>query len=340
MKESSGSVTLATFKFLGLSVAVSLKYDAASDAEWSMRNGASSGDAGDVYTGLGCFGRLVETIWQAGSTELVHTTYGRNRVGGVTWQRNVLAPAMTGSPLPPERLQQDNFCWYDGLQQNYQHQRGDLAGTAPNYTGITNLQQTEIRSLDEPTGAPRRKTDQARRVGPKGEAKPNQTGNWLSNDTSSPALTQSRTHNKANEIATISGITAPTFDVSGAQGTVVFELIGDDRSGGLALGGAGGFGAGGGGEFGDLADSHGGQAGEDIAQPGEGIQSVAAAGFDEGVKDRGTFPGFGFADEQPVLFADGGGPYRIFDGVVIDADAAVLHEDLKLGIEVEGVGDG
>jgi hypothetical protein len=66
-----------------------------------------------------------------GSTELVHTTYGRNRVGGVTWQRNVLAYAMTGSPLPPERLQQANFYWYDGLQQNYQHQRGDLAGTAP-----------------------------------------------------------------------------------------------------------------------------------------------------------------------------------------------------------------
>jgi hypothetical protein len=160
-----------------------------------MRNGASSGDAGDVYTGLDRFGRLVETIWQAGSTELVHTTYGRNRVGGVTWQRNVLAHAMTGSPLPPERLQQDNFYWYDGLQQNYQHQRGDLAGTAPNYTGITNIQQTEIRSFDE-------------------------TGNWLSNYTSSPALTQSRSHNKANEIATISGITAPTFDGVGNMKTM------------------------------------------------------------------------------------------------------------------------
>jgi RHS repeat-associated protein len=195
VKESSGSVTLATFKFLGKGRPVSLKYDAASNAEWTMRNGASSGDAGDVYTGLDRFGRLVETIWQAGSTELVHTTYGRHRVGGVTWQRNVLAHAMTGSPLPPERLQQDNFYWYDGLQQNYQHQRGDLAGTAPNYTGITNLQQTEIRSFDE-------------------------TGNWLSNYTSSPALTQSRTHNKANEIATISGITAPTFDGTGNMKTM------------------------------------------------------------------------------------------------------------------------
>jgi RHS repeat-associated protein len=147
-----------------------------------------------VYTGLDRFGRLVETIWQAGSTELVHTTYGRNRVGGVTWQRNVLAHAMTGSPLPPERLQQDNFYWYDGLQQNYQHQRGDLAGTAPNYTGITNLQQTEVFSFD-------------------------QTGNWLTDYSSSPALTQSRTHNKANEIATLSGpsgvVTPPSYDALG-----------------------------------------------------------------------------------------------------------------------------
>jgi RHS repeat-associated protein len=162
--------------------------------EYQEHDGASSGDAGDVYTGLDRFGRLVETIWQAGSTELVHTTYGRNRVGGVTWQRNVLAHAMTGSPLPPERLQQDNFYWYDGLQQNYQHQRGDLAGTAPNYTGITNLQQTEVFSFD-------------------------QTGNWLTDYSSSPALTQSRTHNKANEIATLSGpsgvVTPPSYDALG-----------------------------------------------------------------------------------------------------------------------------
>ena len=39
------------------------------------------------------------------------------------------------------------------------------------------------------------------------------------------------------------------------------------------------------------------QTGEEIAQPDDGIQPVAAVGFDEGIKDRGAFPGFGLADE-------------------------------------------
>ena len=55
---------------------------------------------------------------------------------------------------------------------------------------------------------------------------------------------------------------------------------------------------------------------------------MAAAGFDARVKERGAFPGLGFADEPPVLFADGGGPDRLFDGVVIDADAAILYGKL------------
>ena len=192
VKESSS--TLASFKYLGLGTLTNLKYDAGSATELTMQNGGG-GDAGDIYTGLDRFGRLVETIWKTGSVEKVHTTYGRNRVGGVTWKRDDLAHAM--SPITAENTRQDNFYWYDGLQQNYQHQRGDLAGTAPNYTGITNLQQTEVRSFDE-------------------------TGNWLSDYTTSPALSQNRTHNKANEIATISapaGVTT-AFDANGNMTTM------------------------------------------------------------------------------------------------------------------------
>ena len=190
VKESAS--TLASFKYLGLGILTNLKYDAASATELTMQNGGS-GDAGDIYTGLDRFGRLVETIWKTGGTEKVHTTYGRNRVGGVTWKRDVLAHAM--SPITAENTRQDNFYWYDGLQQNYQHQRGDLAGTAPNYTGITNLQQTEVRSFDE-------------------------TGNWLSDYTSSPSLSQSRAHNKANEITDLTGPAGVVDPVHSAVGNM------------------------------------------------------------------------------------------------------------------------
>jgi RHS repeat-associated protein len=192
VKESAS--TLAAFKYLGLGTLINLKYDAASDTELTMQNG-DSGDAGDIYTGLDRFGRLVETLWKTGNVEKIHTTYGRNRVGGVTWKQNVLAHEI--DPPTVENTRQDQFYWYDGLQQVYQHQRGDLAGTAPNYTGITNLQQTEVFSFDE-------------------------TGNWLSDYTTSPALSQTRTHNKANEIVTITapaGVTT-AFDADGNMTTM------------------------------------------------------------------------------------------------------------------------
>jgi YD repeat-containing protein len=171
---------------------VNLKYDAASNAEFTAVNG-STGDAGDIYTGLDRFGRLVETIWKAGSTDLVHTSYGRNRVSGVTWKRDILAHALSVAT-------EDHFYLYDGLQQNYQHDRGDLTPSSPPYTGILpgTRQQQEIRSFDE-------------------------TGNWLTNHTASPTLTQARTHSKGNEIASLtgpSGVVAPAYDAVGNMTTM------------------------------------------------------------------------------------------------------------------------
>lgn len=47
-----------------------------------------------------------------------------------------------------------------------------------------------------------------------------------------------------------------------------------------------------------------GQAGEDVAQVGLGVDAPAAATFDQCVDDRAALPGVGVADEQPVLLAD------------------------------------
>ena len=68
-----------------------------------------------------------------------------------------------------------------------------------------------------------------------------------------------------------------------------------------------------------------GQPGEDMAQIGIGIDSTTAAAFDDSVEDGAAFSGFGFTDEQPILFAEGGGANGVFDQVLVDLDAAVVE---------------
>lgn len=185
------ATVVASMRYLGLSTSIGLKYDAASNAELTYENG-STGDAGDKYTGLDRFGRLVETIWKKGSTDLVHSKYGRNRMSGIDWRRDLL------STVTPN----DNYYWYDGLQQVTRHDRGNLTPpSGPPYTGInpTTRAQQEDFAFDE-------------------------TGNWLRYSTTSPALSQYRTHNAANEITTLYsgppfGLT-PSYDPVGNMKTL------------------------------------------------------------------------------------------------------------------------
>jgi RHS repeat-associated protein len=180
-----GSSTLASMKYLGLGTPVELKYDSAGGALWTMKNATT----GDIYTGLDRFGRLAETIWKTSSAELVHTKYGRNRVGGVVWQRNALAHSMS-----PEVKTQDHFYAYDALQQVKLHQRGNLwPPSGPPYTGVADLQQQEDFVFDE-------------------------TGNWLQYVSNAPTLDQHRTHDKANQITSLShpvGVVQPAYDPVG-----------------------------------------------------------------------------------------------------------------------------
>ncbi len=79
---------------------------------------------------------------------------------------------------------------------------------------------------------------------------------------------------------------------------------------------------------------------EDVAEVGVGIDPAAAAAFDEGVEDGAARAGFGGANEEPVLFADGGGADGVFDEVVVDLDAAVAEIDGEDGPLAGGVVDG
>lgn len=191
-----GSTVVASMRYLGLGVQIGLKYDGVTyySPELSYQNG-STGDAGDKYTGLDRFGRLVETIWEdSGATKLVHSKYGRNRSGGVVWRRDDKAHSLSV-------ISQDDYYWYDGLQQVTRHDRGDLTpGSGPPYTGIdpATRQQKEDFTYDE-------------------------TGNWPGYQSSSPALTQTRTHNKGNEITGItnpSSVVQPVYDGNGNMTTM------------------------------------------------------------------------------------------------------------------------
>ena len=183
-----GGSPLCSYAYLGLGVFVNVTYNAASSLELTAETGGT-GDAGDQYTALDRFGRLVETLWQtSGSAALVHSKYGRNQVGGIVWRQDLEAAALSVTT-------QDNYCWYDGLQQVTAHQQGQLNGTYPNYTGIVGPpQQQEDFGYDA-------------------------TGNWATSDTLSPANTQSRTHSKANEITGITttpgGSITPAYSAAG-----------------------------------------------------------------------------------------------------------------------------
>jgi hypothetical protein len=85
-----------------------------------------------------------------------------------------------------------------------------------------------------------------------------------------------------------------------------------------------GFGPGGGKKVGDLAVGHRWQAGEGVAQVGEGVDGVATAAFDDGVKHCRPLASLAVADEEPVFLANGGGADGVFDRVVVDLHAPVL----------------
>ncbi len=53
-----------------------------------------------------------------------------------------------------------------------------------------------------------------------------------------------------------------------------------------------------------------------------------------------ALPGFGFADEQPVLFVDGRWPEVVLDGVVVDLDATIFEIRGEHGPHRQRVVDG
>ena len=61
-----------------------------------------------------------------------------------------------------------------------------------------------------------------------------------------------------------------------------------------------------------------GQTSEHVTQVGEGVEATAAATLDDGVEDGAALAGVVGPEEEPVLFAEGGGADGVFDQIVVD----------------------
>jgi RHS repeat-associated protein len=181
---ASSTTVVASMRYLGLGTLVGLNYDGASNLNLTYQNGGT-GTAGDKYTGLDRFGRIVETIWIKGTGDVVQGVYGRNRSSGIDWRRDDEASST---------IAMDAYYEYDGLQQVTVWKRGNLSPSGgPPYTGVTSQKQGEDFTYD-------------------------QTGNWLGDVSDNPNFTQSRTHDVKNQITSITGPTGviqPDYDNAG-----------------------------------------------------------------------------------------------------------------------------
>src|SRR4051812_19370835 len=68
------------------------------------------------------------------------------------------------------------------------------------------------------------------------------------------------------------------------------------------------------------------QAGEHVAEGGVRFNPTAAATLDDGVNDCAALTGVGFADEQPVLFSEGGGANGVLDEIIVQFNATSLRK--------------
>ncbi|MFM8932696.1 MAG: RHS repeat domain-containing protein, partial [Gemmataceae bacterium] len=145
------------------------------DLSYIKLSTGSTGDAGDQYTGLDRFGRVVDQRWINGSgTDLDRYQYGYDRDGNRLYKDNRVLSSLS------------EVYTYDSLNQIASYKLGTLNTGKTDITGSpTNSQSWDYDAV----------------------------GNWDSVTTNS--ATQTRTVNKQNEITSVSGATTPTYDSNG-----------------------------------------------------------------------------------------------------------------------------
>jgi RHS repeat-associated protein len=140
--------------------------------------GTGPGDAGDRYVGLDRFGRVVDQRWTDGAGSVDRFQYGYDRNGSRLWKDT--SSSQFGSIAFSELYA------YDGLNQIASFDRGTLNSTKTAIAGTpSRTQDWDFDGL----------------------------GNW--NSVTTDGVTQTRSDNAQNEIASVSGATSPVFDANG-----------------------------------------------------------------------------------------------------------------------------
>lgn len=168
---------LEGYEYLGLSGVVVRSHPQPDvDLSYVKRSGESDGAAGDKYTGLDQFGRVIDQRWldpiSGAATDRFQ--YGYDLLGNRLYRDNVVNAAF------------GELYGYDAMSQLVSFDRGTLNGTKTGLTGAAS------RAQDWDYDA---------------------VGNFDSVTTNGTA--QTRTANRQNEITSIGGATTPTYDVNG-----------------------------------------------------------------------------------------------------------------------------
>jgi YD repeat-containing protein len=177
-------MNLVEYSYLGLDTMVRANYSGQPGVEltYLQQSGDPGGDAGDRYTGLDRFGRVVDQRWLKTSTDtpLERVQYGFDRAGNRNFRDNRVAASG-----------QDEYYTNDGLSQLKALQRGDLNA---NRTGISGTPVWEENFNYDPTG------------------------NWhgsatayLTKSNGTTELDQNRSHNPVNELTGITTTSGPAW---------------------------------------------------------------------------------------------------------------------------------
>jgi RHS repeat-associated protein len=174
--------TLESYHYLGLTTPVELDHpEPGVNLTYISQNG-STGDAGDQYTGLDRFGRVVEQNWYEPSTSssVVDLQYGYDADSNVLWKIDGVNAAFGA------------LYGYDALNQLTSFQQGTVVHAAPGVGMFGSPSESESWSYDA-------------------------LGNRTSTSTAtvSGTTTVTETANAQNQITSLSSATTPVYDLNG-----------------------------------------------------------------------------------------------------------------------------
>jgi RHS repeat-associated protein len=184
---SDNSATLESLDYLGMGTVVRRAHSQPGvDLTYIKQGAEGNGDAGDQYTGLDRFGRVVDQRWikTSDGSDTDRFKYGYDRDSNRLYRENLV------NSLFSELYHADGAtAGYDNLNQLKEFQRGALSDT--NSDNIPDTVVTSSRSQAWTLDA---------------------QGNWSSLTTD--GISVSRTHDKQNEVTAVGAATL-TFDANG-----------------------------------------------------------------------------------------------------------------------------